>query len=94
MSNLEKGNSKSEAMFLPVENATHGGFSDVCEPRFLKRIGERVIIHKDAINFYGRCLSKYLLNAVYKYTNTATLEDVLRTADEFDIGKAVDNNLT
>ena len=45
------------------------------------------------ISFYDWCLSQYLPNGGYKFTKTVTIQHVLKTTDDSDIGYAVDVKL-
>ena len=79
-------------MILLIENNIRGGVSSIMGDRYIKSDDNEKILYIDAINLYGHSMSQYLPYDEIKFYNV-TLEDILNTPDDSDIGYFVEVDL-
>ena len=80
-------------MILLLENNIRGGISSVMGDRYIKSDENRKILYIDANNLYGHSMSQYLPYDEIKFDNNVTLEDIINTPDDSDIGYFVEVDL-
>ena len=81
-------------MILLLENNIRGGISSVMGYRYIKSNENKKILYIDANNLYGHSMSQPLPFDEIKFDNNVTLEDILNTPDDSDIGYFVEVDLT
>ena len=81
-------------MILLLENNIRGGISSVMGDRYIKSNENKKILYIDANNLYGHSMSQPLPFDEIKFDNNVTLEDILNTPDDNDIGYFVEVDLT
>ena len=81
-------------MILVLENNIRGGISSVMGDRYIKSNENKKILYIDANNLYGHSVSQPLPFDEIKFDNIVTLEDILNTPDDSDIGYFVEIDLT
>ena len=79
-------------MILQLENNIRGGISSVMGVRYIKSDDNKKILYIDAINLYGHSMSQYLPYDEIKFDNV-TLEDIINTSDDNDIGYFIEVDL-
>ena len=79
---------------LLLENNMRGGPSACIGNRYVKG-GVRKIVYEDMTNLYGRSMSQYLLNGVFREIKVtrSSLKTYLRTADNDEHGFLMDCDL-
>ena len=80
-------------MILLLENNIRGGISSVMGDRYIKSDDNKKILYIDANNLYGHSMSQYLPYDEIKFDNNITLEDIINTPDDSDIGYFVEVDL-
>ena len=80
-------------MILLLENNIRGGISSVMGDRYIKSDENKKILYIDANNLYGHSMSQYLPYDEIKFDNNITLEDIINTPDDSDIGYFVEVDL-
>ena len=80
-------------MILLWENNVRGGISSVMGDRYIKSDYNKKILYIDAVNLYGHSMNQFLPYDEIKFTNNVTLEDILNTPDDSDIGYFVEVDL-
>ena len=80
-------------MILLLENNIRGGLSSVMGDRHIKSDDNKKILYIDANNSFGHSMSEPLPYDEVKFDNNVTLEDILNTPDDSDIGYFVEVNL-
>ena len=81
-------------MILLLENNIRGSISSVMGGRYIKSNENKKILYIDANNLYGHSMSQPLPFDEIKFDNNVTLEDILNTPDDSDIGYFVEVDLT
>ena len=81
-------------MILLLENNIRGGISSVMGDRYIKSDDNKKILYIDANNLYGHSMSQYLPYDEIKFDNNLTLEDIINTPDDRDIGYFIELDLT
>ena len=81
-------------MILLLENNIRGGISLIMGDRYIKSDKSKKILHIDANNLYGHSMSQYSPYDEIKFDNNVTLEDILNTPDDSDIGYFIELDLT
>ena len=81
-------------MILSLENNIRGGISSVMGDRYIKSDDNKKILYIDANNLYGHSMSQPLPFDEIKFDKNVTLEDILNTPDDSDIGYFVEVDLT
>ena len=81
-------------MILLLENNIRGGISSVMGDRYIKSNENKKILYIDANNLYGHSMSQPLPFDEIKIDNNVTLEDILNTPDDSDIGYFIEVDLT
>ena len=81
-------------MILLLENNIRGGISSVMGDRYIKSNENKKILYIDATKLYGHSMSQPLPFDGIKFDNNVTLEDILNTPDDNDIGYFVEVDLT
>ena len=81
-------------MILLLENNIRGGISSIMGDRYIKSDKNKKILYIDANNLYGHSMSQYLPYDEIKFDNNVTLEDILNTPDDSDIGYFLEVDLT
>ena len=80
-------------MILLLENNIRGGIPSVMGDRYIKSDENKKILYIDANNLYGHSMSQYLPYDEIKFDNNITLEDIINTPDDSDIGYFVEVDL-
>ena len=80
-------------MILLLENNIRGGISSVMGNRYIKSDKNKKILFIDANNLYGHSMSQYLPYDEIKFDNNVTLEDIINTPDDNDIGYFIEVDL-
>ena len=80
-------------MILLLENNIRGGISSVMGDRYIKSDDNKKILYIDANNLYGHSMSQYLPYDEIKFDNNVTLEDIINTPDDSNIGYFVEVDL-
>ena len=80
-------------MILLLENNIRGGISSVMGDRYIKSDENKKILYIDANNLYGHSMSQYLPYDEIKFDYNITLEDIINTRDDTDIGYFVEVDL-
>ena len=80
-------------MILLLENNIRGGISSIMGDRYIKSNENKKILYIDANNLYGHSMSQYLPYDEIKFDNNVTLEDIINTPDDSDIGYFVEVDL-
>ena len=80
-------------MIWLFENNIRGGISSVMGNRYMKSDDNKKILYIDANNLYGHSMSQYLPYDEIKFNNNMTLEDIINTPDDNDIGYFIEVNL-
>ena len=80
-------------MILLLENNIRGGISSIMGNRYIKSDENKKILYIDANNLYGHSMSQYLPYDEIKFDNNITLEDMINTSDDSDIGYFVEVDL-
>ena len=80
-------------MILLLENNIRGGKSSVMGDRCIKSDDNKKILYIDANNLYGHSMSQPLPFDEIKLDNDVTLEDILNTPDDSDIGYFIEADL-
>ena len=80
-------------MILLLANSTRGGISSVMSDRYNKSDENKKILYVHANNLYGRAMSEYLPYDKIKFDRNVTLEDILNTPDDSDIGYFIEVDL-
>ena len=80
-------------MILLLENNIRGGISSVMGDRYIKSDENKKILYVDANNLYGHSMSQYLPYDEIKFDNNVTLEDIINTPDDNDIGYFIEVDL-
>ena len=81
-------------MILLLENNIRGGISLIMGDRYIKSDKNKKILYIDANNLYGHSMSQYSPYDEIKFDNNVTLEDILNTPDDSDIGYFIELDLT
>ena len=81
-------------MILLLENNIRGGISSIMGDRYIKSVENKKVLYFDANNLYGHSMSQPLPYDKIKFDNTVTLEDILNTPDDSDIGYFIELDLT
>ena len=84
---------QDKEMILLLENNIRGGISSVMGDRYIKSDDNKKILYIDANNLYGHSMSQYLPFDEIKFDNNVTLEDIINTPDDNDIGYFVEVDL-
>ena len=84
---------QDKEMILLLENNIRGGISSVMSDRYIKSDENKKILYIDANNLYGHSMSQYLPYDEIKFDNNITLEDIINTPDDSDIGYFVEVDL-
>ena len=84
---------QDKEMILLIENNIRGGISSVMGDRYIKSDDNKKILYIDANNLYGHSMSQYLPYDEIKFDNNVTLEDIINTPDDNDIGYFVEVDL-
>ena len=84
---------QDKEMILLLENNIRGGISSVMGDRYIKLDDNKKILYIDANNLYGHSMSQYLPYDEIKFDNNVTLEDIINTPDDNDIGYFVEVDL-
>ena len=84
---------QDKEMILLLENNIRGGISSVMGDRYIKSDDNKKIMYIDANNLYGHSMSQYLPYDEIKFDNNVTLEDIINTPDDNDIGYFVEVDL-
>ena len=84
---------QDKEMILLLENNIRGGISSVMGDRYIKSDDNKKILYIDANNLYGHSMSQYLPYDEIKFDNNVTLEDIINTPDDNDIGYFVEVDL-
>ena len=84
---------QDKEMILLLENNIRGGISSVMGDRYIKSDDNKKILYIDANNLYGHPMSQYLPYDEIKFDNNVTLEDIINTPDDSDIGYFVEVDL-
>ena len=80
-------------MILLLENNIRGGISSVMGNRYVKSDENKKILYIDANNLYGLAMSQYLPYDDIKFDNKITLEEILNTEDDSEIGYFIECDL-
>ena len=80
-------------MILLLENNIRGGISSVMGDRYIKSDDNKKILYIDANNLYGHSMSEPLPYDEIKFDNNVTLEDIINTPDDNDIGYFIEVDL-
>ena len=80
-------------MILLIENNIRGGISNVMGDRYIKANKNKKILYIDANNLYGHSMSQQLPFDEIKIDKNITLENILNTADDSDIGYFIEVDL-
>ena len=80
-------------MILLLENNIRGGISSIMGDRYIKSDKNKKILYIDANNLYGYSMSQYLPYDEIKFDNNVTLEDIINTPDDNDIGYFIEVDL-
>ena len=81
-------------MILLLENNIRGGISSVMGDRYVKSDENKKILYIDANNLYGMGnVSQYLPYDDIKFDKNVTLEEILNTPDDNEIGYFVECDL-
>ena len=80
-------------MILLLENNIRGGISSVMGNRYVKSDENKKILYIDANNLYGWAMSQYLPYDDIKFDKNVTLEEILNTEDDSQIGYFVEVDL-
>ena len=80
-------------MILLLENNIRGGISSIMGDRYIKSDKSKKILHIDANNLYGHSMCQYLPYDEIKFDNIVTLEDILNTPEDSDIGYFIEIDL-
>ena len=81
-------------MILLLENNIRGGISSVMGDRYIKSDKNKKILYIDSNNLYGHSMSQYLPYDEIKFDNNVTLEDIINSPDDSDIGYFIEVDLT
>ena len=73
-------------MILLLDNNFRGGISSVKGDRYVKSDENKKILYVDAFNLYGWAMSQSLPYDEIKFETCVTLEDILNTPSDNDIG--------
>ena len=73
-------------LILLLENNIRGGISSVMGDRYVKSDENKKILYIDANNLYGLAMSQYLPYDDIKFDKNVTLEEILNTEDDSEIG--------
>ena len=84
---------QDKEMILLLENNIRGGISSVMGDRYIKSDKNKKILYVDANNLYGHSMSEPLPYDETKIDNNVTLEDILNTPDDNDIGYFIEVDL-
>ena len=84
---------QDKEMILLLENNIRGCISSVMGDRYIKSNDNKKILYIDANNLYGHSMSQYLPFDEIKFDNDVTLEDIINTPDDNDIGYFVEVDL-
>ena len=84
---------QDKEMILLLENNIRGGISSIMGDRYIKSDDNKKILYIDANNLYGHSMSQYLPYDEIKFDNNVTLEDIINTPDDNDIGYFVEVDL-
>ena len=90
--NLQTLQDKDKILLL--ENNIRGGISSVMGDRYIKSDENGKVLYFDANNLYGHSMSEPLPYDEIKYDNNVSLEDILNTPDDSDIGYLIEVDLT
>ena len=80
-------------MILLLENNIRGGISSIMGDRYIKSDENKEILYIDANNLYGHSMSQYLPYDEIKFDNNVSLDDILNTPDDSDIGYFIEVDL-
>ena len=80
-------------MILLLENNIRGGISSVMGERYVRSDENKKILYVDSNNLYGHSMSQPLPFDEIKFDNNVTLEDILLTPDDSDIGYFIEVDL-
>ena len=80
-------------MILLIENNIRGGISSVMGDRYVKSNENEKILYIDANNLYGHSLSEPLPYDEPKFEKDMSLDEILVTPDDNDIGCFLEVNL-
>ena len=80
-------------MILLLENNIRGGISSLMGDRYVRSDENKKILYIDANNLYGHSMSQPLPFDEIKFDKNVTLEDILNTFDDSDIGYFVEVDL-
>ena len=81
-------------MILLLENNIRGGISSVMGDRYIKSDENKKILYIDANNLYGHSMSEPLPYDEIKFDNNVTLEDIINTPDDSNIGYFIEVDMT
>ena len=81
-------------MILLLENIIRGCISSVMGDRYIKSDDNKKILYIDANNLYGHSMCQPLPYDEIKFGNNVTLEDIINTPDDSDVGYFVEVHLT
>ena len=84
---------QNKDMILLLENNIRGGISSIMGDRYIKSDDNIKILYIDANNLYGHSMSQYLPYDEIKFDNNISLEDILNTPDDSDIGYFIEVDL-
>ena len=84
---------QDKEMIWLLENNIRGGISSVMGDRYIKSDDNKKILYIDANNLYGHSMSQYLPFDEIIFDNNVTLEDIINTPDDNDIGYFVEVDL-
>ena len=73
-------------LILTLENNIRGGISSIMGDRFVKLDENKKILFIDASNLYGWAMGEDQPYVEIKFDRIITLEDILTTPDDSDIG--------
>ena len=73
-------------LILLIENNIRGGISSVMGDRYVKSDENNKILYIDATNLYGHSMSQFLPYDEIKFEKDISLEQILNTPDDNDIG--------
>ena len=85
---------QDKGMILLLECNIRGGISSVMGDSYIKSDDNKKILYIDANNLYGHSMSEPLPYDEIKFDNNVTLEDILNTPDDSDIGYFIEVDLT
>ena len=80
-------------LILLIENNIRGGISSVMGDRYVKSDENNKIIYADATNLYGHSMSQFLPYDEIKFEKDISLEKILNTPDDNDIGYCLEVDL-